>query len=267
MSESSMKIGLFAAGTVGSEIARFFSENHEPLACLALDSKDREGLNAAIAANSGLSDPARIFYSASLSTEQILSALASLRLDLIILAWWPYIIERKLIELPRLGCLNFHPSYLPFNRGKHYNFWTLVEDVPFGVTLNWVSEGVDNGHIAFQSPIAKSWEDTGESLYHKAQAEIVRLFKEKFPEIKNQKIPRIAQDLGKGSFHKAKELEAASRIELEERYRARDLLNLLRARTFPPYPGAWFVDDGTRYEVRVQIKRVDGQQDEKQTRL
>ena len=256
-----MKIGLFAADVVGNEVSKFFGENQEPLACLVLDSTDRKGLNSEIIRNSGVADLGKVFYSDSLYEEQTLTALRSLELDLILLAWWPYILKKSLIEIPRMGCLNFHPSYLPYNRGKHYNFWTIVEDTPFGVTLHWVNEGIDSGPIAFQSLIEKSWEDTGKTLYYKAQKEIVRLFKEKFPEIKRGNIPRIPQDLSKGSFHRSNELEEVSKIELDKNYRARDLLNILRARTFRPYPGVWFIDNGIKYEVRVEITRVNNEED------
>ena len=252
-----MKIALFAADTVGNEVAKFFGENREPLACLILDSRDRQGLNSEIIGNSRVADHNRIFYSDSLYDEPTLTTLKSLELDLVLLAWWPYIIKKSLRQIPRLGSLNFHPSYLPNNRGKHYNFWTIVEDVPFGVTIHWVDQGIDAGDIAFQSLIDKSWGDTGETLYHRAQREMLRLFKRKFPEIKRGRIPREPQDLSQGSFHKSSELEEASRIELDKNYRARDLLNILRARTFRPHPGAWFVDDGEKYEVRVKISKVN----------
>ncbi len=254
-----MNIALFAADTVGNAVAEFFGENQEPLACLVLDSRDGKRINSEIITHSGITDPRKIFYSDLLYEEQTITALKSMGLDLILLAWWPYIIRKSLIQIPRMGCLNFHPSYLPYNRGKHYNFWTIVEDVPFGVTLHWVNEGIDSGDIAFQSVIEKSWEDTGETLYHKAQKEIVRLFKEKFFEIKRGNIPRIPQNLSNGSFHKSDELEKASRIELDKSYKARDLLNILRARTFRPHPGAWFIDDGIKYEVRVEITKVNNE--------
>ncbi|MCH7754019.1 hypothetical protein IH970_02685 [candidate division KSB1 bacterium] len=35
------------------------------------------------------------------------------------------------------------------------------------------------------------------------------------------------------------------------------MLNLLRGRTFPPYPAAWFLDNGEKYEIRVEIRRRD----------
>ena len=165
--------------------------------------------------------------------------------------------------MPRWGALNFHPCLLPHNRGKHYNFWTLVEETPFGVTLHFVDEGVDSGDIAYKSPIEKTWEDTGATLYAKARAEIVRLFKEKWPEIRRGDMPRTPQDDAHITFHRASELEGASEVRLDGQYRARDLLNLIRARTFPPHPGAWFVENGVRYDMRIEITRsIPGLPDE-----
>ncbi len=252
-----MRIGLFAANVVGNRIARFMGDQGAPPACLVLDANDPTGLNPEIIAGSGVTDSSLIFESSSLQNEQTLVRLRALDLDLIVLAWWPYILKAELIEIPRLGCLNFHPSFLPYNRGKHYNFWAIVESAPFGVTIHWVDAAVDCGDIAFQSRIETSWEDTGATLYYKAQEEIVRLFKEKFSEIKAGRIPRQAQDLARGSVHRARELEEASRIELDQTYPARALLNLIRARTFPPHPAVSFVDEDRRYEVRIEIREVD----------
>ena len=251
-----MRIGLFAADTVGHEIVRFFSEEREPLACLILDSMDRKGLNSEMRRIAFEARRPLILTSDILKDGDSLSALRELELDLFLLAWWPYIIKEDLIRLPRIGCLNFHPSYLPYNRGKHYNFWSIIEDSPFGVTIHWVNETIDGGDVAFQSLVPKSWEDTGKTLYFKAQKEMVRLFKEKFPRIKAGDIPRRPQNLSLGSFHYAQEIEQASRIDLEKEYNARHFLNLLRARTFPPHPGACFLDDGIKYEVRVEILAV-----------
>ena len=252
-----MKIGLFAGDSVGNRIAKFLGERGEVPGCLVIDALDPRALNKEIVANASLSGSTPVFLSDSLGQPETLKRLRALELDLIILAWWPYILNRDIIEIPRLGCLNFHPSLLPYNRGKHYNFWAIVESAPFGVTLHWVDVAVDCGDIAFQSPLEVSWEDTGGTLYHKAQEEIVRLFMDRFDEIKAGRIPRIPQDLTLGSSHRAHELEPASRIELDKNYSARSLLNLLRARTFPPHPAVSFVEGDTRFEVRVEIRKVE----------
>lgn len=251
-----MKFGLFASNKVGCDIAAFLNEQNRQVSCLVLDSKDAGGYNKRIIEAAEL--PAdNIIFSDMLYAEETIEKLNKIQLDLIFLAWWPYILKEIIIAIPRIGCLNFHPSYLPYNRGKHYNFWTIVEDVPFGATIHWVDKGVDTGLIAFQTSIEKTWEDTGETLFYKAQDAIVQLFKNNFSKIQSNNIPRIPQDLSQGSFHKAKEIETASRIDLEKSYSGRELLNLLRARTFPPHPAAWFKDKGNKYEVRVRIRRID----------
>src|SRR5882724_11534015 len=185
-----MKIWLFAANVVGGRIAKFMGDQREAPAFLVLDANDPAGLKAGIIADSAVTDESLIFESNLLGSDQTREQLRALGLDLIVLAWWPYILKPELIGIPRLGCLNFHPSFLPYNRGKHYNFWAIVEGAPFGVTIHWVDVAVDCGDIAFQSRIATSWEDTGATLYYKAQEEMVRLFTEKFPEIKAGRIPR-----------------------------------------------------------------------------
>ena len=153
--------------------------------------------------------------------------------------------------------MNFHPSLLPYNRGKHYNFWTLVENSPFGVTLHLVNEKVDQGDILFQANIEKTWEDTGGSLYDAAKREMVALFTRHYEDLVLGNYEPRVQDLAAGSFHLSRELDPASEIILDKQYTGRNLLNLLRARTFPGNPSCYFFDEGKKYEVRVSIKEVN----------
>jgi len=245
-----MTVALFASDAVGLEVARIFRDRGDRVALLVLDHRDERGSNQMIrdvlaGRADGVVD----------DTELPHDLLA--QVDLALLAWWPRIIPKEVAALPRRGFLNFHPSLLPFNRGKHYNFWAIVEEAPFGVSIHWLGEHVDAGDIAFQMPVATSWTDTGETLYAKARAAMIELFGESYERIMQGDIPRVPQDLTRGSFHRAVELDDASRIDLEKQYRGRDLLNLLRARTFPPHPAAWFVDGDEMFEVRVEIRKVE----------
>jgi methionyl-tRNA formyltransferase len=246
------RIGLFAAREMGCRIATLFGERRVPASCVVVDAADDESLRQRIVQGCGAE---QVFRSDELRSGEVLDRMDALDLDLIVLAWWPHLIKAPLLQMPRLGCLNLHPSLLPHNRGKDYNFWNLVEDVPFGVTIHWVDEGVDSGPVAFQAAIEKSWEDTGETLYLKAQTALEALFREQFDRIGQGEIPREPQRLEQGSFHRRSELEPASRLDLDRPTTARALLNLLRARTFPPHPAAWFEEAGRRYEVRVEIRR------------
>lgn len=252
-----MRIALMATGPVGRAVARLLREHNATVACLILDGAEDKAAKQLIREELPFLNPNDVSDHASFSQDQLAERLRALEIDLVILAWWPYILGPSLLDAPKLGCLNFHPSLLPHNRGKHPNFWALVEQAPYGVTIHFASNRVDGGDLAFQAPLTVTWEDTGGSLYYRAQEEIVRLFERHLPQILQGDIPRERQRPGPGSFHRASELEPASRIELDSSYQARDLLNLLRARTFPPHPGAWFEDGGRRYDVRVEIREVD----------
>jgi methionyl-tRNA formyltransferase len=247
-----MKIAIFADGMVGQQTVAWlldaYPDHVKQLVLTGPDSPIR-----ATAQEHGLSAE-DILYHADVHREENQLRLRALAPELILLAWWPHIIREPLISLPALGVLNFHPSLLPHNRGKHYNFWTLVEDSPFGVSIHFVEPSVDSGDVVFQRRIDKGWEDTGASLYAKAQTAMLSLFRDSYPKLVRGEYTRTPQQLHQGSYHAAAELEPASEILLDDTYSARELLNLLRARTFPPHPGCHFEDQGRQYEVRVEIK-------------
>ena len=67
-----------------------------------------------------------------------------------LLLWWPKIIKEKILNLSSHGFVNTHPSLLPYNRGKNYNFWTLVDETPCGVSLHRVDPGIDTGEVVTQ---------------------------------------------------------------------------------------------------------------------
>lgn len=244
-----MKILLLADKQVGHEIAQWLiSEHRGDLALVATRTRNEISLAA---------DAACIDTCVFSSDDHLYSTLTDKKavIDYGILAWWPKLIKRPLLTYPRHGFVNTHPSLLPYNRGKHSNFWSLVEETPFGVSLHFVEEGIDCGDVIAQTRIDYDWEDTGGTLYEKALAATVDLFKRTYPDLKKGRLRRIPQDLSQGSFHLAKELEEASFIYLDREYKARDLLNLIRARTFPGHPACRLKDKGQEYEIRIEIKK------------
>lgn len=177
-------------------------------------------------------------------------------LDVGILAWWPHVLSAEVLGLCRRGFLNLHPSLLPHGRGKDPNVWALVDGTPFGVTIHHAVPAVDAGPVAFQRELPVTWTDDGESLYRRAQDALVDLFAEHVDRIVTGDVPAIEQADDRPA-HRRAELDAATRIDLDEPIAPRRLLDVLRARTFPGHPGAWFEDRGDRYEVRITIERVE----------
>ena len=180
-------------------------------------------------------------------------ALSTCNLDVLILAWWPHLLIGPLLEVaPTI--LNTHPSLLPYGRGKDPNFWAIVEQVPFGVTIHHVDATTDGGDIAFQQPIPVTWEDTGGTLYSRALTAMEELLERSLPIIVAGQIPRIPQGSARAPRLR-RELDPASELHLGDEISVRDLLNRLRARTFPPHGACYFTDGNSTFEVRVEIVR------------
>jgi methionyl-tRNA formyltransferase len=243
-----MKVILFADGLVGEKIASHLIKNFKN--DIALVIVISENLISLLAKENNI--PFEIY-----NTSKSISSRININFDFGILAWWPKIIRQDLIVKAKIGFVNTHPSLLPFNRGKHYNFWAIVEEAPFGVTLHFVDNGIDTGPILAQSKIGYDWQDNGESLYMKAQNEMVKLFIKSYPTLRNGNFQSIPQVENEGSFHHSSEIETICQIDLKKMYSAKNLLNLLRARTFKGYPGCWFEDNGKKYEILITINQIE----------
>ena len=247
------KLVLFADEKVGGECTRFLLEEYSHLVGLIV-LMDRNNYLNDILKEYDYPEESILYWDDLSQNERTFNSLVLYKPDIFILAWWPKLLSSNLINIPHLGCLNFHPSLLPYNRGKHPNFWSIVEGTPFGVTLHFIDEEVDQGQIIFQQEIPYGWEDSGESLYRRSVESIVLLFKEKFPLLKKG-VYEKKKPSEVGTFHYAKEIDPTSEIDLKKEYKAKDLLNLLRARTFPPYPSCYFYDNDERYCVTISIKK------------
>jgi len=173
-----------------------------------------------------------------------------------ILAWWPFIIREPLIDSTQKGFINTHNSYLPYCRGMHQNFWALVEEQIYGVSIHYVDRLIDQGDIISQKEIKYDWSDNGGSLHCKSLSEIVQLFRETYPKIRADRVTRSPQEEHKATYHHSTEMHASCILDLDEITTVRRLLNLLRAKTYPGHAGCRFKEHGIEYEVHLTINRA-----------
>jgi len=196
--------------------------------------------------------PEQIFDAASLRDPLVQRRVAALQADIGLSVLLGYILAPEFLAIFPRGVVNLHPALLPFNRGAHPNVWSIVEGTPAGATLHWIDSGVDTGDIIAQTPTEVAAEDTGETLYRKLEHASLDLLRQTWPAIEAGHAPRRRQE-GQGTSHRARDLERIDEIDLDRSYRARDLLDVLRARTFPPHKGAFFRAGGKRVYVRVGL--------------
>mgnify|MGYP001307477951 CR=1 FL=1 len=74
--------------------------------------------------------------------------------DLIIVYSMSHLLCKEIIEIPKLGIFNLHPSLLPKYRGPNPLFWTYYnQDKIAGMTLHYIDQGEDTGDIIFQKEV------------------------------------------------------------------------------------------------------------------
>ncbi len=83
-----------------------------------------------------------------------LAAFAELEPDLVITVCFPQLLPADWLTVPRLGCLNLHPSLLPAYRGPSPLFWQFrAGEQATGVTLHFMDQGADQGDIVGQAAV------------------------------------------------------------------------------------------------------------------
>ena len=74
--------------------------------------------------------------------------------DILITAHFEKLIKKELLSIPKLGCLNLHPSILPKYRGMSPQHWPIINgDDKTGITIHFIDEGIDTGNIVLQREI------------------------------------------------------------------------------------------------------------------
>ena len=246
-----MRLALLADGDVGLKILEYLLDRFPSDIAMVVATKNNE-----ISELSSKHGVATFIYEEQ-EQEKLALELSERAISLGVMAWWPFILPASIITKPTNGFVNTHPSLLPHNRGKHFSFWALVEQAPFGVSLHFVTTQIDAGDVIAQQRIPYDWSDTGGSLYAQAKTQMIELFRSTYPSLRSGSISAHQQELSAGSFHRSDEISEASEIKLDEHYSARSLLNLLRAKMFDGKAGCTFTEDGIKYEVFVTISASD----------
>lgn len=190
---------------------------------------------------------------AMLTQKEQLSVVEELNPDLVISGGFRYIVPESVLDVPDIGVVNMHGSYLPYNRGANTNVWPLIDGTPAGVSLHYMTAELDGGPIIDRRKVEKRPSDTAGSLLSRIEREAVQQFKQMWPAIRDDTVGRTSQDLNEGTYHSRSEFVDLWELDLDETATYRRVIDHLRALTHPPYNNAYFEVDGERYFVEVSI--------------
>jgi methionyl-tRNA formyltransferase len=251
-----MRILLFANNWVGWQIAFWLKDHGYDIVGLVVHPAKGSKFREEIISVTDL--PAEcVFDGSRLQERTTLQAIRDLEPDIGVSAMFGFIMRQELLDMFLLGCVNIHPALLPYNRGAYPNVWSIIEGTPAGVTIHYIDSGIDTGAIIAQCQIVVDPTDSGGTLYHKLEHACLYLFGDTWPKIVDETATSVPQESVAGTTHKVRGVDAIDMIDLDRTYLARDLINVIRARTFDTYPGAFFWHEGRKVYLRLQLAYGD----------
>ncbi|MFH1671603.1 MAG: methionyl-tRNA formyltransferase [Candidatus Portnoybacteria bacterium] len=186
-----------------------------------------------------------------LQPEQLKNALKDLRElapDLIIVAAYGYILPKEILDIPKYGCLNIHPSLLPKYRGPSPIQWAILKgEEKTGVTLMKMAEGIDSGPIISQEETEIRDKETADQLHLRLAELGADLLIEAIPLFIQGKIKPKEQEEKEVSFSKILKREYG---QIDWKEPAKNIERKVRA--FTSWPGTYSIWN----EKKIKIIKV-----------
>ncbi|MFO7870051.1 MAG: methionyl-tRNA formyltransferase [Kiritimatiellia bacterium] len=172
---------------------------------------------------------------ANVSSPDTVRGLEDLAPDVIIVIAYGQLLKKRLLDIPRLACINVHASLLPKYRGAAPIQWAIAggENLT-GVTTMYMSEGMDEGDVILQETAPITREDTAASLHDRLAASAAGLLKTTLGLIREGKAPRKKQNSDEATY--APKLNRQDG-QIDWTLSAEEIYNKVRG--FNPWPGCW----------------------------
>lgn len=187
-----------------------------------------------------------VFQFASLKGPEAEQAMRALEADIGIMAYVLQFVPQSLVQIPKHGTIQYHPSLLPRYRGPSSINWPIARgDTETGLTIFRPTDGLDEGPIILQKKCAIGPDETlGDVYFNKLFPMGVAALLEAADLVVAGRHTETQQDESQASYEGWFKTEE-SRINWANH--VDQVYNLIRACN--PAPGAWCELGG----VRVQI--------------
>ncbi|MBV8352813.1 MAG: methionyl-tRNA formyltransferase [Verrucomicrobia bacterium] len=173
--------------------------------------------------------------------------------DLIIVMAYGQILPKALLEMPRIACLNLHASILPRHRGAApIQAAILAGDQVTGITVMYMSEGLDTGDILLKRSVRIHRRETAGSLHDRLANLAFEALPLALDLILDGKASRIVQEESEASYAPKLDSESGKIDWSDDCWR---LDRLVRAMN--PWPSAFtLVQTAVDTTRRLKVHRV-----------
>jgi len=190
----------------------------------------------------------------SLKDSHFIEKLKNTEWDLFLVASYGHIIPKDILDIPKHGALNVHPSLLPKFRGASpIQSAILADEQETGVSIMLMDEKMDHGPIVAQASITpEPWPPKANVLKALLAHEGGKLLTEVIPEWVRGAITPEPQDESKATYSK-KIAKEDGEIDLAgDSYQ-----NFLKIRALAENPGAYFFTTRNGKSIRVKITEAE----------
>jgi methionyl-tRNA formyltransferase len=228
-----MRIALIGSAAFGEAVLGALREAGEEIVAVSAPPGPEGRPDALWAA--ARSEGLPLFHTGRLKRPEVLDEWAATQPDLCVMAFVTHILPERVLEAPKQGTIQYHPSLLPRHRGRSAINWAIrMGDAKTGVSIFWVDEGIDTGPVLLQKEVDIRLEDSVGSLYFdrlfplgvEALAESVRM-------VRDGSAPRVVQDESQATYEPPAD-DSNSAIAWSRP--AREVYDLVRGSD--PQPGA-----------------------------
>lgn len=175
------------------------------------------------------------------------------KVDLLISYLYKQKVVEPLLSYPRLGCVNFHPGWLPdFGGACGYNIAILEKALQYGCTAHFMTDQIDRGDIIARRAVYLYGGETAYSLAMKTYEEMFELLQFVWRSFENGTVKRIPQKNTR--YMKWAEVDKLRTILPEDDTETID--RKIRAFYFPPYNGAEIELKGKKYTLAYRGDNV-----------
>ena len=182
----------------------------------------------------------------SWKTPEALELMRSFNADVCMMAYVLLFIPQPVLDAPRLGTFQYHPSLLPAHRGPSSINWPIAQGkTRTGLTIFWPDEGLDEGPILIQKSAAIGPDDTLGDIYFKQLFPMgVDAMLEGLDLVRAGVKLKHKQNLAEGSYESWFKKDVA---ELDWSKPVAEVYNAIRAAN--PAPGAWSMIKGVKLDI------------------
>lgn len=181
------------------------------------------------------------------------AAFAALDLDVAVVAAYGLILPRPILDAPRMGCVNIHPSLLPRWRGAApIQRAVMAGDTRTGICIMRMEEGLDTGPVLMRETTPIGPRETAAELHDRLARRSGAMLVETLAALADGTATEEAQ-AEEGVVYAPKIDKAEARIDWTRPAAALDP----HIRGLSPFPGAWFERGGERVKVLL-AEPVDG---------